>query len=280
MILSYKEFTPPSVYVDSNDLKDQIMRSCYNEFKTIDDNTIALETLANVLQSDIVYSNIIWEGNHRNKANAILNVDMLIFDIDNGLTIEQVHDMLDFKMMTLTTTSHTPGHHKFRVFIPLEKKVSFSDSLEYTEFLKLFDTKYFNNQVDESCLEPARAYITRDSAQYKLNDIDDLFSPDELLEEAKMEVFSIRLRSTPICRYVSTRKKTPTIETVKNYKRTKELVAQFKKGNHYKPVFSLLGVGKTAGLTSEECARMIMSYNIGKEYSDFHDLVKKANKYD
>ena len=144
MILSYKEYTQPLEYTDTKDLKYQIMLSCYNNFKTINDNNITLEHLAKALQSNLVYSNIIWKNNHRNKENAILDIDMLIFDIDNDLTIEEVHLMLPFKMMTLTTTSHTPQHHKFRVFIPLEQKISFSDSLEYTEFLKLFDTKYFN----------------------------------------------------------------------------------------------------------------------------------------
>ena len=284
MILSYKEFTPPTTYTDKNDFKNQIMQSCYNDFKTINDNDIIddtrLEEIGKAFQGNVVYSNIIWEGNHRSKQNAILNVDMLIFDIDEDLTIEQVHQMLAFKMMTLTTTSHTPEHHKFRVFIPLDKKVSFGDALEYTEFLKLFDTKYFNGQVDQNCLESARAYITRPNAQYKLNNIKDLFNPDELLEKAKVEAFSTRLRNTPLVKRIRTNKKQLTIDEVKNLSNSRKLVAQFRKGNHHDPVYRLIGVGKGKGLSSEECARMIMSYKLGKEYSNFNDLVKKASRYD
>ena len=279
MILSYKEFTPPSEYADNKDFKHQVMKSCSNNFKTIDNN-ISLEQLSKALKSNMVYSNIIWKGNHRNKFDAILNVDLLIFDIDEGLTIEAVHSMIPFKMMTLTTTSHTLQHHKFRVFIPFEHKISFLDALEYTEFLKLFDTKYFKNQVDKACLEPARAYITTPNAQYKLNDHKVMFNPDELLEQAKIEVLSIRLRNAPLVHKINTNKKQPTIEDVKNYKRSKEIASQFREGNHYDPVYRLIGVGKKAGLSNEECAKMIMSYNIGKEYSDFNDLVKKARKYD
>lgn len=283
MILSYKEFIQPLEYTDSKDFKHQIMMSCYNNFKTLDDNKIIdnakLETLAKALQHNVVYSNIIWKNNHRKKENALLDVDMLIFDIDNDLRIEEVHSMLPFNMMTLTTTSHTAQHHKFRVFIPLEHKISFNDDLEYAEFLKLFDTKYFNNQVDKNCLEPARAYITTTSAEYKLNYKQNMFNPDELLEQAKIEAFSTRLRNTPLVRRVSTNKRQPTIDEVKNYKKSKEIAAQFKNGNHYKPVYSLIGVGKKAGLSSEECAQMIMSYNLGNEYNDLNDLVKKANRY-
>ena len=71
-----------------------------------------------------------------------------------------------------------------------------------------------------------------------------------------------------------------TIEDVKGFKSIKDIVNSFSKGNHYQQTYSIMGIGKTVGLSSHDCAELIMSYNIGGEYSNYSDLVKKADRYD
>ena len=63
--------------------KSSAMRSCVDEFETVRSdknmNDEQLIRLANILQRHIVYSNIIWKGNHRKKENALLDsVDIII----------------------------------------------------------------------------------------------------------------------------------------------------------------------------------------------------------
>jgi len=281
MTLSIKKYDPS--YIDGKLDKNQAMKDCYNGFTTrqapsviTDEN---LKKLAKILQRNCVYSNVIWKDNHRSTDNAILsNIDLLVFDIDDTLSLEDVHSNLKVKAMTLTTTSHTEEHHKFRVIIPLQQQVSFKDDIEYIEFLKLLNTELFNNLADKACLEPARAYITTDKAQYKLNYVAESLDPLPYLEMAKQKAFGKRLQFIDFQPSLNTRK--PTIEEVKNYNKTQEIASEFSAGNNYEPVYRILGIGKIAGLSNEECAKLIMSYNLGNEYSSKNSLIRKAKLYD
>jgi len=282
MNLSFKEYTEQTgLQLD----KQAVMKSCSNNFRTIQTNEtiddVRLNTLGQILQKEIVYSNIVWENNHRKKENAILtDIDFLIFDIDDGLTIEEVHNMFnryDFKIMTLTTTSHTEEHHKFRVLIPLSQKTTFKDTQEYKEFLKLFNEKYFNNQVDKACLEAGRAYITTSKAQYSISNSGNLFNISSLHKKAKQQTWLRKYNDMHVKKSVNT--KIATIDEVKNYSKVKALVSTFSSGNHTLAVYKIIGIGKQAGLSNNECAELIISYNLGKEYNNKQDLIRKANTY-
>ncbi len=281
MSLSIKQFTP--IYHNGKLDKNKALEACVSDFATteiplpIEDKV--LESLGSMLQYNCVYSNVKWKNNYRNKKNSILeDIRILIFDIDNALTLDEIHQSMKVKMMTLTTTSHTPTHHKFRVIIPLKTPLSFTSPLEYIEFLKLVNEELFDSKVDKACLEPARAYITTTSAKYRLNNIHEYFNPNDLLKKAKAQAVLAQLPSVNNNTNINTHK--PSIQQVKEYKRTQELVAEFGKGNHYEPVYKIIGIGKISGLSNEECAKLIMSYNLPGEYSNFNDLVKKAQTYD
>ena len=280
MTLSYLGFTPK--FKDTKLDKDSAMKSCVSGFNTIENKLLFGNELSNLgtqLQNYVVYSNVIWNGNHRKKENAVLNdIDILIFDIDDTLDLNDIHQQFPFTMMTLTTTSHTVARNKFRVFVPLDKQTSFADNEEYREFLKLFNEEYFQGVADKSCLESGRAYISTPMAQYKIN-IKAPFNPIVLLKKAKQRIMANNIvKSLQDTSSVRTRK--PTIDEVKQYSRTLELVSELGQGNNYEPVYKLIGVGKIAGLSNEECAKMIMSYKVGSEYSSFSSLVKKARRYD
>lgn len=280
MTFSYLGFKP--IFENNKLNKSEAMKSCVRDFKTIDTQTLFNENLSQLgtqLKNYVVYSNVIWQGNHRKKENAILNnIDILIFDIDDNLNLNDIHQNFPFTMMTLTSVSHTQEHNKFRVFIPLDKQISFRDNTEYSEFLKLFNEEYFGGVADKSCFEAGRAYISTPSAIFQINQ-KSVYNPTELLKKAKAKVLASNIvKSLKDTSSVNARKST--IEEVKQYNRTLELVSQLGQGNNYEPVYKIIGVGKIAGLSNEECAKMIMSYNIGGEYSSFSSLVQKARRYD
>ncbi|MDP3023432.1 MAG: hypothetical protein Q8N32_09425, partial [Sulfuricurvum sp.] len=275
MRFSHKSFIPQ--YKDGKLDKESAMKRCVDGFKTFNtcNTRNDLEQLGKALQSHAVYSNIIWKESYRKKENAILNdVDMLIIDIDEGLTIDEVLTNTPFQIMTLTTASHTEGHHKFRVFILLDKPITFRDNIEYRELLRHIDSKYFKSQADKACFEVGRGFITTDDAQYQINDIDEMLDCSELLKEAKIASLVERLKNQPLFNDVST--SSYTIEQVKKFPKVKDLTATFSDRNHYRPVFQILGIAKKAGLSDQDCVHLILSYKIGGEYSDFDDLMKKV----
>jgi len=278
MILSVKKFTKRVIHRRED--KATIMKECVSGFKRINtSNTKSnLKKLGEGFKSNCVYSNITWRDDYRKKENAILDkIDMLIMDIDDGLRIDKIIDTIPFSIMTLTTTSHTEEHHKFRVFIPLKQTVTFKDNSEYKELLKLIDSEYFYSQSDKACFESGRAFITTEKAEYQINEHTNLLDCSALIKKATLNTLAEKLKSIPVSTYDSIKKYT--IEDVKKFPKVRDIVSKFAKGNHYLPVYQIIGIGKRVGLSSTECAQLIMSYNIGNEYSDFNDLVKKANTY-
>ena len=279
MKFSYKGFLPKNKN-DEKKSKQEIMKDCVYDFNRYAcDNTIEnLHEFGKLLKNNFVYSNIIWENNHRNKANAKLeNIDMLIIDIDDGLKIDEVIENCPFQIMTLTTTSHTEEHHKFRGFILLNESISLKNNDEYRELLSLIDKKYFGSYCDTACFESGRAYITTTNADYQINDKDNLLDCKQLLKEVKMNLLAKKLQN--IDTQVSINTQSHTIEEVKRFPKVMELVSQFRKGNHYSPVYRIMGICKTAGLSDDEACRLILSYNIGNEYSNYNDLMVKVKKY-
>jgi len=71
------------------------------------------------------YSPIIWDKNSRLSDN-FLHATGFCVDNDHGLTIEQARGKLknlNLNYALITTKSHTPGAHRFRIFIPFNRKV-------------------------------------------------------------------------------------------------------------------------------------------------------------
>lgn len=283
MIISAQEYIP--VYLYDNKLnKTAIMKSCITDFNVLNihhnDIDTLLESLGNFLQGSIVYSNITWKTNHRRKDNAILDsINLLVLDIDSGLTIQEVLEF-DFKALLLTTTSHTDEHHKFRVLIPCAKNISFENHEDFKLFMSTVDEKYFDSCADKTCLEAGRAYISTNSAMIYRTNSTKIIDVDFVLEEVRLKKFKQNIQKVFIEPVVSFGKKSYSIKDIKKFPKVKKLVESFEKGNHYTPVYKILGIAKKSGLTSQEAAMLIMTYNIGGEYSDFNSLVKKANNYD
>ena len=91
------------------------------------------------------------------RASDFISVDFLVYDIDEGQTIEEVekvvHD-LDIHCLVLPTTSHTEEDHRFRVILPLSKTVTDTESYNDT-FAKM--AEYFN--IDPACSDVARFFF-------------------------------------------------------------------------------------------------------------------------
>lgn len=66
---------------------------------------------------------------YSNSSNA-LYLELLIIDVDNGIKYDEVKNNLilnNLQFAMYTSFSHTPDHHKFRVLLPMTKKIKFKD---------------------------------------------------------------------------------------------------------------------------------------------------------
>lgn len=83
------------------------------------------------------WSNHTFKAEHRAEENVIAGFNMIVIDVDEGITLESCHDIMkEHRFMTYTTKRHqTEGHgDRFRLVIPINYHLEL-DSDEYKEFM-------------------------------------------------------------------------------------------------------------------------------------------------
>src|SRR5690606_32829371 len=94
------------------------------------------EELHNLMTlDDYHWSNHYFKDKHRKEENAFPGFNMVVIDVDGGISMETVHELMkDYTFMTYTTKRHTDTEHRFRLILPINY-VLHLDSDEYKEFM-------------------------------------------------------------------------------------------------------------------------------------------------
>lgn len=107
------------------------------------------------LITSYAWSPFIFNGYRRDEN--FVSTDLLVFDIDDEMTIEEAEEVIQELKVTclcLPTTSHTEDHHKFRLIFPLAKTITDPDIFKatYHKYAQYFP-------VDPACKDTARFYF-------------------------------------------------------------------------------------------------------------------------
>lgn len=109
-----------------------------------------------------------FRNNHRSEDNVISGFNMIIIDVDGGVSLETAHELLrDYKFMTYTTKRHTEEENRFRLIFPMNYVLEL-DTDEYKEFMNSF-MSWLPFQTDESANQRAKKWETFDSGEYHYN---------------------------------------------------------------------------------------------------------------
>lgn len=100
---------------------------------------VPFEQLHVVMQADgYHWANHHFKNFHRSEENVIPGFNMIVIDVDGGIRLEMVHELLkDYKFLTYTTKRHSDeegGEHRFRLVLPINYYLEL-DSEEYKEFM-------------------------------------------------------------------------------------------------------------------------------------------------
>ena len=130
---------------------------------------------------------------------------ILILDIDNHITIPMAKDVFSkYKTIIVTTKRHKSDHHRFRVFIKLNRDIN-----DYHERLKFMEYIYKAYPfLDQSCKNCNRLFYTSpiNAEVYSFLDGIDL-DIDEIIDDNKHQIGQIQLNSThPIPEHTQTHK--------------------------------------------------------------------------
>lgn len=118
---------------------------------------------------DMHWANHHFTKEHRAEENVIAGFNMIVIDVDGGINLETVHDLLSpYKFMTYTTKRHDPdGEHRFRLVIPINYNLQL-DSEEYKEFMNSF-MAWLPFKTDESANQRSKKWECFDGGSYHYN---------------------------------------------------------------------------------------------------------------
>lgn len=96
------------------------------------------EMKADGSQEPMHWANHAFTKNHRSEENVIPGFNMIVIDVDGGVSLSTCHELLkDYKFLTYTTKRHTEEENRFRLILPINYNLML-DSGEYKEFMNSF----------------------------------------------------------------------------------------------------------------------------------------------
>jgi hypothetical protein len=101
---------------------------------------------------------------HRAEDNVIDGFNMLVVDVDGGIAIEDVHELMkEYTFITATTKRHTEAEHRFRLIMPANY-VLHLDKTDYRDFMNSFLT-WLPFESDESANQRSKKWMTFEGSQ-------------------------------------------------------------------------------------------------------------------
>lgn len=96
---------------------------------------------------------------HRAEENTIKGFNMIVIDVDGGIPITTVHELLkEHKFMTYTTKRHTDQENRFRLMIPINYYLDL-DSDDYKEFMNNV-MAWLPFETDESANQRSKKWMS------------------------------------------------------------------------------------------------------------------------
>ena len=106
---------------------------------------------------------------HRAEENVFAGFNLIVLDIDGGVSIDTAHDLMkEYRFITCTTKSHTDEEHRFRMVFPTNYILDL-DTEDYKEFMNAL-MAWLPFKVDESSNQRAKKWesCSKGIAHYNL----------------------------------------------------------------------------------------------------------------
>jgi hypothetical protein len=143
-----------------NDLSSMIISYSQKITEDYINDSGAFDELAKVVvQPGINFTVNHWKNGYRHKDNLIPGFNMVVLDIDDGISVEAAKNLLsDYTYIIYTTKRHTDTHNRFRVILPLSHEVKLN-AIDFQKFmLNVFDWLPFD--IDTATKDVARKWGT------------------------------------------------------------------------------------------------------------------------
>jgi predicted choloylglycine hydrolase len=131
---------------------------------------------------------------YRDSAHAIPGFNMLVLDVDHGVSIKMVQKLIsDNEYIIYTTKRHTEENNRFRIVLPMSKIIKLTPEDHKMFYKNVYDTLPF--EVDEAPNDIARKWQTYKTSKVFTNK-GELFDPTRFIPNtAKNTARETRLQS-------------------------------------------------------------------------------------
>lgn len=114
------------------------------------------------------WSNHHFKSGHRAEENVIAGFNMIVLDIDEGVSLETAHELMqEYKFLTYTTKRHTDESNRFRMVLPINYNLKL-DSEEYKEFMNSV-MGWLPFKTDESANQRAKKWESFEGGELHYN---------------------------------------------------------------------------------------------------------------
>lgn len=244
--------------------KNLAMMKAVRNFKRYDfDN---LQDLLKQVKRNCVYSGVYWQNNHRKNINSILkDIDLIIYDSDDGDTDEEIFSMFDgVEILLLQTASWKPEFHKYRIFIPLANPISF-DSIEQFKHFYVWIGNLAGLNYDNATKDPARGFIGHYNKKGFIQEgirLDVYNQWKKEWDKTEKKHKRQMLRNTIIN---SNRKKTQDLHPTHlvNKEKFKKYYANIYDGNYNNGIMAMIGYLKNCGCNDKDIEDWLVDQKFG-----------------
>lgn len=114
------------------------------------------------------WTNHHFKNGHRAEENVFVGFNMVVIDVDEGISLEAAHALMkDYKFLTYTTKRHTEENNRFRLILPINYVLEL-DSDEYKEFMNNV-MGWLPFKTDESANQRAKKWESYADGEYHYN---------------------------------------------------------------------------------------------------------------
>lgn len=109
-----------------------------------------------------------FEGGHRHDDKVLEGFNMLVVDVDGGVKLDAVHELLaDYVFITSTTKRHTEEENRFRLIMPMNYHLQLSKE-DYKEFMDSF-LLWLPFESDPGANQRSKKWMTNPDTEIKYN---------------------------------------------------------------------------------------------------------------
>lgn len=161
-------------FLDETDLSEMIFSYSDNWAFEYDkpEEPVAFDQLHVLTQAkDMHWANHLFKNRHRAEENVIPGFNMLVLDVDGGIHLDLVHELLsEIKFLTYTTKRHTEEAHRFRLVIPINYVLKL-DKEEYIELINdvVAWLPFKTADVDSSSAQRSKKWMTCENGTFHYN---------------------------------------------------------------------------------------------------------------